>query len=298
MELTGEIGRGVWLLERVGSWGRVGGSAGTGFEAYARILHPVDARRVVSPDADEPGERTAIDAARWTWAEVAARNGRVMHPLVQWCRLTDDETALSFADGWQVSPSVEGMLEPDQLAALTEHLRLSTAAADDVTAGVWNGWGELHGNGAVYVFVDADADPVERATERARAEAERRDSVCADVRRAAVSGPFLEWPGRDFLLFGTSLTELADLRRVSAGECDPGWGIGGVLPQLLWPADRSWVVASEIDWDSTIVAGSRTLVEEILADPRFEAYEVDEDSDLTWDGDTLNAETSARRPDL
>jgi hypothetical protein len=62
----------------------------------------------------------------------------------------------------------------------------------------------------------------------------------------------------------------------------------GVMPQLLWPADQSWVVASEIDWDSTIVAGSRGLIDAVLADPALEAFEVDEDADLSWDGDIVN----------
>lgn len=52
--------------------------------------------------------------------------------------------------------------------------------------------------------------------------------------------------------------------------------------------DHTWVVASEEDWDSTIVAGSRALVDSILADDHFEAFEVHEDDDLSWDGDLLN----------
>jgi hypothetical protein len=41
-----------------------------------------------------------------------------------------------------------------------------------------------------------------------------------------------------------------------------------------------------------IVAGSRTLVDDVLADDHFEAFEVHEGDDLSWDGDLLNA----RRP--
>ena len=48
------------------------------------------------------------------------------------------------------------------------------------------------------------------------------------------------------------------------------------------------MVASEIDWDSTIVAGSRALVDAVLTDDRYEAFEVDEGSDLTWEGDLVN----------
>jgi hypothetical protein len=87
----------------------------------------------------------------------------------------------------------------------------------------------------------------------------------------------------DYVLARTSTTELAE----------PGWGLDidfrtDESPQLLWPEDHAWVLASEIDWDSTIVAGSRALVDASLTDGRFEAFVVDEDSDLSWDGDTIN----------
>ncbi|PPG37150.1 hypothetical protein C5C36_15535 [Rathayibacter sp. AY1G1] len=87
----------------------------------------------------------------------------------------------------------------------------------------------------------------------------------------------------DYILAATSMAELAE----------PGWGPeiglrGEEAPQLLWPEDHAWVLATEIDWDSTIVAGSHTLVSAILTDGRFEAFPVDEDSDLSWNGDTIN----------
>jgi hypothetical protein len=143
VKFTRDTQRGAWLLDRVGGWGRVGGVAGTGFEAYARILHPIHAWRY-GDAVDEWGVPRIEEEAQWGWEQVAERNGRVMHPLVQWRRLTDDETALSFADGWEVSQTEEGRLEPGLLAALTTHLSDATSTPDDVTAGVWNGWGELH----------------------------------------------------------------------------------------------------------------------------------------------------------
>jgi hypothetical protein len=286
MKFTRNTQRGTWLLDRVGDWASVGGVAGTGFEAYARILHPVRARRF-GDDIDEWGSPRIAEEARWGWARVAERNGRVMHPLVQWRRLTDDETALSFTDGWEVSQSEEGRLAPELLAALTRHLAAATTTPDDVTAGVWNGWGELHDGGSS-AYIVFGVDEAEAKRERARLAAEARASVAPEVRKAVSRGPWLQWPGREFLLFDTSLAELSD----------PNWmrgaGLGatndddGVMPQLLWPADQSWVVASEIDWDSTIVAGSRGLIDAVLADPALEAFEVDEDADLSWDGDIVN----------
>lgn len=52
-------------------------------------------------------------------------------------------------------------------------------------------------------------------------------------------------------------------------------------PNLWWPQDRSWCVASEIDDCYTYVAGSAALIDEVLADPRLEAQPVRLD-DSTW----------------
>ncbi|MGN8050882.1 hypothetical protein ACTJKO_14460 [Curtobacterium sp. 22159] len=41
------------------------------------------------------------------------------------------------------------------------------------------------------------------------------------------------------------------------------------------------------------MAGSRALVDPVLGDGRFEAYEVDEASDLSWDGDLVNPRRSS-----
>ncbi len=227
--------QGAWLAERVGGWARVGGVAGTGFEAYARLLHPV-------PD---PGDRLVASADHaWQtrrWAAVAAETGKRMHPLVQWGRLHHPQSP--YLQGSSV-----GWLDPEVLAALIPMLENATSTHDDVIAGFWTGWG-----------------------------GER-----------IISPASLELPGREYALLQTTLDELADPDWGT--ESDVGWLPSFRHPsvQLLWPADHRWIVASEVDWDSTIVAGARSLIDEILADPRFETFEVGVDDDLSWDGDTLN----------
>lgn len=57
---------------------------------------------------------------------------------------------------------------------------------------------------------------------------------------------------------------------------------------LVWPKDHSWCVATEIDWDSTLVAGSAAVVRALLADRRIESFPVDYRDDLSWFGDTIN----------
>ena len=45
-------------------------------------------------------------------------------------------------------------------------------------------------------------------------------------------------------------------------------------PTLWWPDDRAWCVASEVDFHSTYVGGSRRLIDRLLRDHRIEALEV------------------------
>jgi hypothetical protein len=59
-------------------------------------------------------------------------------------------------------------------------------------------------------------------------------------------------------------------------------------PNLLWPADRSWLLATEIDFDSTLIGASTKLAEELLQATRLEAWPVGIDDDLTIDGDQIN----------
>lgn len=59
---------------------------------------------------------------------------------------------------------------------------------------------------------------------------------------------------------------------------DPHWPQS---PNLLWPEDRAWVMVSEIDFDSTVIAGSHALVSELVADPGIEALPIREGADLT-----------------
>lgn len=292
MELITDVSRGTWLLARAGAFATVGGTVGTGFDAYARILHPVSADREDRSIVDEWDDHPVLESARWRWSDVASRTGGIAHPLVQWRSLTGrtDESDLVFEDGWRVHPPEEGWFEPSLLAALTEHLAASTSTPDDLVAAIWNGWGELSGGSTLAVGWQGEdrptADEIE-AMRRYALEIQAQHDTAQAAIRAVLAVELFPWPHRECFLLSMTLPQLAD----------PTWldraRIGTVVdlahtPQVLWPEDHSWVLASEIDWDSTIVAGSRALVDAVLADDRFEAFPVDEDSDLTWGGDLVN----------
>jgi hypothetical protein len=97
------------------------------------------------------------------------------------------------------------------------------------------------------------------------------------------TGPLLSHPNRDYLLFhGPPRAALSIGHQVTAD-----WRLPQ-SPSLLWPADRSWLLATEIDFDSTLVGGSTHLVQELLQATPLEAWPVGIDDDLTIDGDRIN----------
>ncbi|MCS6582029.1 hypothetical protein [Curtobacterium citreum] len=65
MELIKDVSRGDWLLARAGAFATFGGVAGTGFEAYVRILHPLRADREDRTTVDEYDEHPVLESAEW-----------------------------------------------------------------------------------------------------------------------------------------------------------------------------------------------------------------------------------------
>ncbi|MDQ3477441.1 MAG: hypothetical protein M3492_14235 [Actinomycetota bacterium] len=58
----------------------------------------------------------------------------------------------------------------------------------------------------------------------------------------------------------------------------------GALPDLFFPADRSWLVSALWDDTWTCIGGSTALIETLQADPRVQARPVQLDEDATPPG--------------
>lgn len=280
----------------------VAGTVGTGFEAYARILHPIPSRRFdLDPShRDRHGIRHILEETTWRWAEVARRNGRKMHPLVQWRRLTDDDTRTTFDDAWDLEQAREGFIEPGLLAQLAVYLADSTATPDDLTVGIWEGWGALHADGVVFTESgrpNAEAQAAYETEARARIALEvqhvlgqprRRPSRLFRRRTERPNPSLLGLPERRYVLFTTSVDELRDPTwPIAAGI---GWSESrsGVMPQLVWPRDAAWCIATEIDFGFTLIGGTREAIDHILGSDTLEGFEVDPSDDMSWDGDLVN----------
>jgi hypothetical protein len=253
-----DVERGRWVLDALGPFGGVDGIVPPVFEAAVRVLHPSGA---------EPPLR---------WREVAEREGTLLHPLAQWGSLVGGHPE-------EYSAPRLGLLPLDELAAVAEVLALRTSTPDDCLAAFWEGFGVLSGSSSVgLVSIRGDVEPPEWWGDTRPTGWEHPEIAAAG---------FLELPQRDSLLFALDVRALAD----------PGWareagfadasGTTTQTPLALWPEDRAWYLASEVDFDSTVIAGSRALADDLLRlaeAGRIEALLLPAEVDLTSTGDRVN----------
>jgi hypothetical protein len=59
-------------------------------------------------------------------------------------------------------------------------------------------------------------------------------------------------------------------------------------PNLFWPRDHAWCVASDIDRFCTLAAGSDELAESLIADSRLEVWRVFADDRVDAGSDDKN----------
>lgn len=91
------------------------------------------------------------------------------------------------------------------------------------------------------------------------------------------TAPQVLQPDREYYIFERPLDEVVEFSRQVESS-----------PNQWWPQDHAWCVASEIDFDSTLVAGSQDLVTEVVAHAGIEALQVASGDDLSINGDTIN----------
>ncbi len=127
-----------WVTEGLLDWRTmrtsgclVGHVVPKGFPAYARLFHP----------AERPSNTSAHEPLRWS--EIASRNGRVAHPLMQFHRIANLPGSLTYdASGFVYEPTV-GSLPPKETADLAGPLREFTASPELCYFCIWEGWGDL-----------------------------------------------------------------------------------------------------------------------------------------------------------
>lgn len=322
-----DVSVGAWLRERLDDpWrGTMHDVVPRGFEAYARVLHPASVQSLASgerlPPFDEwfamsweRSQRVSADLVTdpATWAQAAAAFGTTLHPLAQWDSIVRSpefgSNQMTAPDGrWFAAPEM-GQLDARQLTVLVRELSRHTETPDDVIAGLWPGRGGLvghvgrHPSRAFFQAGEPGDAPVARHNRMLGSSfVDRFNDVFRKptwqegiLSREISEGPRLDLLDRDFVLFRGSAGEFAlDDWQIRMPWRDlpaeaKGFEPAALSPNLLWPADQSWAMVSELDFDSTIVGGTRELVDAICRSEALEALPVPVDASLHWGADEVN----------
>jgi hypothetical protein len=203
----------------------------------------------------------ASDGHPVSWADIASWSGRTMHPKAQFEALSAPRLSQmrDHPQPWRVQPT-RGALAEGALSALCQILGRHTRTSDRCWFCLWDGYGELqsHYYGPHGVMLG------ERG-------------MRPDL-RVAVHGPRVRIPGRAYILLTGPLDGGHEISRIVARQ----------TPNLIWPDDHAWLVATEIDLDSTYVGGSAEAIDDLLTDQRLEAMPVSPDDRITFDSDDRN----------
>jgi hypothetical protein len=166
-----------------------------------------------------------------------AAYARVFH------RTHDDSTGETYS-----LQEVEGLLDAETSDALREVLARHTSTADDCFHALWEGHGGIDGRHIVQLH---------------RGHGSRIRKAPTGFGKDVMRGPQVVIPARKYFLFRGPLRD--------AGSWPTRDGEPISTPNLLWPADRTWFLATEIDQPWTGIGGSAALVSELLADDRLDA---------------------------
>lgn len=212
VRLLEDVSPADWLGNSLtGPPGTVHGTVPAGYEAYARVLHPVEMH---------DGENDPV-----TWAHVGAVTGRRVHPTVQWHRLIGDDDPFTHGTAlWPAGRPEQGNLVLPALRTLCDVLTEHTGTPGDCYFALWVGWGQLSG-GRTVLTLDGHRAP---------------SPPLLDPRERA--GPTVRLPGREYHLLRGPLEAMTELVRYDG----PGvWWTQS--PSLFWPAGRPGVVRRHRD---------------------------------------------------
>jgi hypothetical protein len=256
LQVITDLSAADWIVPRLtGRFGAVTSVVPSGYPAYIRICHPA---------VDKDGNQMS-------WSDVARATGRQSHPLMQWHALVGSADWFNASRSlWEGENPRLGNLDRQMLAVLGDVLAGHTTTADDCCFCLWVGYGNLEH----YGWLEGD---ISKTTCEI---AGREQHIFSPEERES---PRLRLPDRNYLILTGPLSGALRIGRwIGRKSFRPQ------SPNLFWPSDRAWCVASEIDFDSTLVAGSVGLTEAILQSSTLDAWRVKPDDSLAADADTIN----------
>ena len=238
-----------------------------------------------------------------TWAAAAVAHSAELTPDALAFRLLgfehygeqSDGTEVN-ADGWRYELPAEGRLDSAVLTAVARVLAAHTETPDRGVAAVWEGYAGLVSAQGVAYFDWADEPESslpawlrrlqqrwvnrtlgfrmfrERFGTRAALHARflprvQQPAGSGLLSKEAATGPRLELPDRAYVCFEAGIAEFGDADWAArAPWVEPSEaGRDPQSPNVIWPEDRAWLLVSEIDFDSTLIACSRACADALLA---------------------------------
>jgi hypothetical protein len=133
-----------------------------------------------------------------------------------------------------------------------------TSSPDEAWFAVWEGHG-FDNIARRVAWAEAPSDEAEEHTrnvERQRLRDEDRRTNAA-IRKHLDRIPRFDRPGRTYYLLTGPVSAVTNLRYPDT----PDWR----NPDLFWPADRRWFVATDVDFWSLYLGGSRAFIRDIAA---------------------------------
>lgn len=153
-----------------------------------------------------------------------------------------------------------------QRPVLLEVLAGYTTTPEDCYVCVWDGWGHAEppvDDGATYHHGPVPDDDARPGLAPGPAAA-----------RPATRAARVEVPNRAYWLFRGPLAD--------AGPGDDPFRIEDAVPAFLWPADRAWCLADEVDTHWAGIGGPPELVDRLVGDPRLDVVRVDPAEEQPW----------------
>jgi hypothetical protein len=258
LPLVEDLSPARWIESAIPRWPdgpfpAVGGVIPAGFEAYARILHRA--------------RRAGGDVGTLRWAELARERGKVMHPAVSFEVLVGGRGPEEAPDWDELVP-----LEEPSEAEVAELVRLLTPeTGTPATAwfALWAGYGSYGPaiDAGDHVLRPGGGRPELRGGARARLAAFHEELERYPLVRTLWSRGDPPSPGREYLLLAGPVEAAQRFR----------FGVWWQPPNLWWPDDRAWCVATEVDGYDSYVGGTERCIGAVIRSSALEAYRIDPD---------------------
>ena len=162
----------------------------------------------------------------------------------------------------------------DQLPTLWKALAAHTETPDDCYFCVWDGYGDDNdtNNGATpSVLGEIYRDPSTTASESMRSPAQPGLDPARSPSRSAL--PQVAVPDRSYFLFHGPLSDADDWAEAEllAGQTR----LHAPEPALVWPADRAWCVARDVDPHWAGIGADTHVIDQLVSDTRLDLVRAD-----------------------